>query len=203
MSSSLKTLIHTLGSAGKAPWMYECPDGSRVLALPHGGRVLGLFTAGSDENFYWTHPALESASSAAAFYASDDWQTPARPTWLAPEVDVFLPAFPDTAATSSPANRPAATRPSRPGRFRLVNRLRSPVAHGEAVELEMAKSWPRAGPSPGMSGADLSGVTCAIRSTPRSVLSGSGSGLEFVQMPLARPDRAHLHPVAPEDHPGI
>jgi hypothetical protein len=218
MSSSLKTLIHTLGSAGKAPWMYECPDGSRVLALPHGGRVLGLFTAGSDENFYWTHPALESAASAAAFYASEAWHNSGGDrTWLAPEVDVFLPAFPDTAGYFQPRQldpgRYEAVETG--GRFRLVNRLTVTLSRtGEAVELEMAKSLaPAPDPLRYERAVDLSGVTYAGYSqhTSLELLSGSGPvGLwNLVQMPLGGdlivPTYTPSHPkiifgnIAPED----
>ena len=70
----MDALIKTLQAAGKATHVVESPDGSRVLLLPYGGRVLGVFAPDSDENFYWTHTALESAESARAFYASDAWQ---------------------------------------------------------------------------------------------------------------------------------
>jgi hypothetical protein len=71
------------------------PDGTRVLVLPHGGRILGLFTPQNEENFYWTHPALNSVKTARAFYASDAWHNSGGDrTWIAPEVDVFLPEFP-------------------------------------------------------------------------------------------------------------
>ena len=56
--------------------------------------MLGLFAPGSEENFYWTNPALRSVE-ARAFYAGDDWHNSGGDrTWLAPEVDVFLPDFP-------------------------------------------------------------------------------------------------------------
>ena len=58
--------------------------------------MLGLFAAGVPENFYWTHPALQSAESAVAFYGSDVWHNSGGDrTWLAPEVDIFFPKFPD------------------------------------------------------------------------------------------------------------
>jgi len=91
-------------------------DGSRLLVLPHGGRVLGLFAPQSDENFYWTHPALNSAAEARAFYASDAWHNSGGDrTWLAPEVDVFLPNFPRLDRYEQP-------RALDPGRYRVIER---------------------------------------------------------------------------------
>ena len=46
-----KTLIKTLEQVGKPVTPYRSPDGSIVLILPYGGRMLGLFAPGSDENF--------------------------------------------------------------------------------------------------------------------------------------------------------
>ena len=72
------------------------PEGSTVVLLPHGGRVLGLYAAGSEKNFYWTHPALESAQTARIFYEGNDWHNSGGDrTWLAPEVDIFFPRYPD------------------------------------------------------------------------------------------------------------
>src|SRR5450432_3412799 len=92
----LQELIATLGSAGKPTELYETTDGTRLLILPYGGRILGAFAPGSDENFLWTNTALNNVESARAFYASDDWQNSGGDrTWLAPEVDFFFPKFPD------------------------------------------------------------------------------------------------------------
>jgi hypothetical protein len=92
------------------------PDGTRLLVLPHGGRVLGLFAPRSDENFYWTHPALKSAAEARAFYAREAWHNSGGDrTWLAPEVDVFLPDFPKLDRYEQP-------RALDPGRYRVIER---------------------------------------------------------------------------------
>jgi hypothetical protein len=91
----MKTLIHVLKKVGKQTKVYTTPDGTRLLVLPYGGRVLGLFPAKSDENFYWTHPALESVKTAREFYAGDQWHNSGGDrTWLAPEADLFFPNFP-------------------------------------------------------------------------------------------------------------
>jgi hypothetical protein len=66
------------------------------LVLPYGGRILGVFAPGSEENFLWTNSALDNPETARAYYASDDWQNSGGDrTWLAPEVDFFFPKFPD------------------------------------------------------------------------------------------------------------
>jgi hypothetical protein len=92
----LQELIETLKAVGKPTELYETDDGTRLLILPYGGRILGAFAPGSDENFLWTNTALNSIESARAYYASDDWQNSGGDrTWLAPEVDFFFPAYPN------------------------------------------------------------------------------------------------------------
>jgi hypothetical protein len=91
----LQTLLTTLKAVGKHYELFDTADGTRLLVLPYGGRLLGVFAPGSDENFLWTNTALENAESARAYYASDDWQNSGGDrTWLAPEVDFFLPDYP-------------------------------------------------------------------------------------------------------------
>jgi Family of unknown function (DUF6786) len=92
----LKQLIATLEAVGKPTELYETVDGTRVLILPYGGRILGMFSPGRDENFLWTNPNLKSSETARAYYASDDWQNSGGDrTWLAPELDFFFPKYPD------------------------------------------------------------------------------------------------------------
>jgi len=137
-------LVTILKSIGKPTESYVCPDGSAVLVLPYGGRVLGLFASDGGENFYWTHPALESVESARAFYESDEWHNSGGDrTWLAPEVDIFFPNFPSLDKYWQP-------RELDPGRYevarsgdgiRLVNRLTCDLSRlRQSVELEITKS---------------------------------------------------------------
>ncbi len=137
-------LIANLKGVGKPTESYECPDGSTVLILPHGGRVLGLFAPGSGENFYWTHPALDSIETARAFYAGDEWQNSGGDrTWLAPEVDVFFPNFPDTDKYWQPRELdPGHYEVVRSGSgIHLVNRLSCPLSRlGQSVDVEITKS---------------------------------------------------------------
>lgn len=114
------TLINTLEQVGKPVTPYHSPDGSVILILPYGGRVLGLFAPGSDENFLWTHPSLESKETASAFYESDQWHNSGGDrTWLAPEVDLFFPDFPSTDRYWQP-------RQLDPGEFEVINEKGQP-----------------------------------------------------------------------------
>lgn len=102
-----------LASAGKNTQEQLYPDGTRLLLLPYGGRVLGLFTPGSNSNFFWTHPALQTAESAERFYAVRGWHNSGGDrTWLAPEVDTCFPNFPETDVWKVPAEVD-------PGNYRL------------------------------------------------------------------------------------
>src|SRR5579862_3576212 len=92
----LQDLIATLKSVGKSTELYQTEDGTRVLILPYGGRILGVFAPGSDQNFLWKNSVLNSVEPARAYYASDDWQNSGGDrTWLAPELDFFFPKFPN------------------------------------------------------------------------------------------------------------
>jgi hypothetical protein len=89
-------LIETLAAVGKPTETWESTDGTRALVLPYGGRILGLFAPGDDENFFWTHTALGNATTAREFYDGKQWHNSGgERTWLAPEVDFFFPEFPD------------------------------------------------------------------------------------------------------------
>jgi hypothetical protein len=144
-----KTLIDTLNAVGKPPRVHQAPDGSTILVLPYGGRVLGLFAPRSEENFLWTHPALASADSAAEFYRSTAWHNSGGDrTWLAPEVDFFFPNYPKTDVYWQPRGLdPGDYRLVQDGESeRLVNRATFLLSRSKAeVEVEIAKSI---GPAP-------------------------------------------------------
>jgi hypothetical protein len=167
------------------------------LILPHGGRVLGLFPAGSDENFYWTHPALESAESASRFYAGSQWHNSGgERTWLAPEVDFFFPEFPRLDRYWQPRQLDPGQweLSSEQGRPRLVNRLSCTLARSKAeVDLEISKCIApapdplhRPGDSPAGRAADYAGY---VQTTSLKVLAIRGEdrgrvGLwNLIQMP--------------------
>ena len=96
-------LLGVLEKSGKPGEVVQLGNGSELLLLPHGGRILGLFAAGDAANFYWTNPHLEDAASARAYFESDEWQNPGGDrTWLAPEIDFFFPKYPDIAVYHQP-----------------------------------------------------------------------------------------------------
>lgn len=145
----MKALVNVLKKVGKPTRLFKSPDGTRVLLLPYGGRVLGLFSPQRDENFYWTHSALESVETARAFYASDQWHNSGGDrTWLAPEVDLFFPNFPKLDGyfqqrSLDPGKYQVVE--TGPG-FKLVNRLTVNLSRlGKKVTLKMTKSF---GPAP-------------------------------------------------------
>jgi len=162
----MKDLVSVLRKAGQPVRVCKTPDGTRVLVLPHGGRVLGLFAPQSGENFYWTHPALGSAETARAFFAGDAWHNSGGDrTWLAPEVDLFLPNFPRLDAYVQPrALDPGHYRVVETGGdFRLENRLTLRFSRLKTdVSLKISK---RFGPAPNPlrheRGLDLRGVAYA------------------------------------------
>ncbi len=91
----INMLVQTLAAIDKPTVTWSSPDGSKLLMLPYGGRILGLFAPDCARNFLWTHPALRTVESARAFYKSREWHNSGGDrTWLSPEIDFFLPEFP-------------------------------------------------------------------------------------------------------------
>jgi hypothetical protein len=192
----MKTLVDVLKRVGRPTRVFKSPDGTRVLVLPYGGRVLGLFSPQSEANFYWTNSALESVKTARAFYASDQWHNSGGDrTWLAPEVDLFFPNFPKL-------DRYCQQRSLDPGEYRvietdggfkLVNRLTARLSRGKKeAKLKITKSF---GPAPSPlryeRGLDLSGLQYAGYTQYTSLeLVGSSKAIKaklglwnLVQMP--------------------
>jgi hypothetical protein len=69
-------LIDHLARAEKPPDVFDTPETGRMLVLPEYGRVLGLYAGDSEENFFWTNPALATAVSATEFFRRDGWLNP-------------------------------------------------------------------------------------------------------------------------------
>lgn len=129
----MEKLISTLNAVGKVTEVYQSPDGSRVLILPYGGRILGLFAPQREENFLWTNASLASVESARAFYSSDDWHNSGGDrTWLAPEADVFFPNFPKLDKYFQP-------RQLDPGNYRLENTNEGPQLVND-LQLTLTRS---------------------------------------------------------------
>jgi hypothetical protein len=86
-----QTLSQVMKEAGKSSEIFVTTDGSRLMLLPYGARVLGLFSAESDANFFWTNPLLEGAAEARTLFSGAGWHnTGGDRTWIAPELDVFF-----------------------------------------------------------------------------------------------------------------
>jgi hypothetical protein len=142
---TLEPLLRVLAGAGQPAFVHESPDGTRVLLLPHGGRVLGLFAGEAAENFYWTNSALCSADGARRLLEGNDWQNSGGDrTWLAPELDIFFPQYPNL--DMSTYLQPRALDPGRyvverrGGSQALVNRLTVTLSRTRhRVDLEMTK----------------------------------------------------------------
>ncbi len=141
---SRSRLLDVLKAVDKPVQTVTNPDGTIVLMLPYGGRVLGLYAPDSEENFYWTHPALNSADTARAFYGSKEWHNSGGDrTWLAPEVDIFLPDYPKTDTYFQPRELDPGNYQVAPkgGRFQLVNTLTVKLSRpGRSVNLRISKS---------------------------------------------------------------
>jgi hypothetical protein len=87
----LETLAQTIEAAGKTSEIFVTPDGARLLLFPYGARVLGLFAAEGEENFFWNNPLLEERDSAQCLFARHGWHnTGGDRTWIAPELDTFF-----------------------------------------------------------------------------------------------------------------
>jgi hypothetical protein len=162
----MKALVKVLKKVGKPTRVFKSPDGTRVLILPYGGRVLGLFPARSEENFYWTHPALASVQAARAFYAGDQWHNSGGDrTWLAPEADLFFPKFPklDSYFQQRSLDPGHYRVVEADGRFKLVNQLKVRLSRlGKDASLRITKSFgPALNPLRYERGLALSGIEYA------------------------------------------
>ncbi len=88
----LEDFSRILQGAGKGSEVFLAPDGTRLLLLPYGARVLGLWAPGDEENFFWTNPSLDEIETACRWFAHSGWHnTGGDRTWVAPELDVFFP----------------------------------------------------------------------------------------------------------------
>ena len=181
MDAAANQLISTLSSAGQAPVQQVQPDGSRLLLLPYGARVLGLFAPASDENFFWVHPALASTASAESFFQSRGWHnTGGDRTWLAPEVDVFFPNYPDTTIWQVPQELdPGSYQAMEAGpAWKLASDITVKLSRrAEQVQTRITRHWSPA-PNPlryEPLGNELDGITYAgyTQETCLELLAGS------------------------------
>ena len=137
-------LREVLAQVGKSTESYETPDGTRILLLPFGARILGLYADGNDDNFFWTHPSLEEVDSARSLFIGEKWHNSGgERTWLAPEVDIFFPDFPDTSRHRPPVELDSSKYRVRRSHLsvRMERKIRLRLARSRRdVELVVAKS---------------------------------------------------------------
>jgi hypothetical protein len=159
-------LVDVLAKVGKPTKVFKTSDGTCVLVLPYGGRVLGLFAPGSQNNFYWTNTHLNSVDAARAFYASDEWHNSGGDrTWLSPEVDLFFPNFPklDTYFQQRALDPGNYKVEETSHGFQLVNALKVKLSRSqEELDLKITKSFGAAkNPLRYERGLDLAGLEFA------------------------------------------
>lgn len=83
----MKKLIQSLHAAGCETIVLQ----DRVLLLPFGGRILGLYPEGT-RNAFWVNPALKSPESAKAFLSASGWlNLGGDRTWISPEFETNIP----------------------------------------------------------------------------------------------------------------
>jgi len=93
--AQFQQLVEATEGAGLGPRVCALPDGSMILVLRHGGRILGLFPPGCERNFFWTNQAIHTRETARQWAMSRDWHNSGGDrTWLAPEADFFFPEYP-------------------------------------------------------------------------------------------------------------
>jgi hypothetical protein len=142
--ASRTQLISSLSAAGQEPLALRCGEGG-ALVLPHGARVIGLFARGCEENFLWTNPALGDGKSAETLYQSDDWHNSGGDrVWLAPEIDLFFPDYPNREVYLQPRSIDPghwSVTDSKDG-LTLANSARVQLfRHKREIEVEMTKRY--------------------------------------------------------------
>ncbi len=189
-TSQLLRLFETLDGAGLGPHLSVSPDGSRILTLQHGGRILGLFAPGCERNFFWTNRAMSALETARDFAESREWHNSGGDrTWLAPEVDFFFPEYPSLEKYRPPHEfDPGDYSLEMAGGFaRLVNRFRvRSQRQGRCFEVEIEKRI-SAAPNPGVQdGIEYAGytLTTSLRLLPPLPEAPWQVGLwDLLQMP--------------------
>ena len=132
---TVTSLIDHLTGAGNPPVALHAPDGSRLLVLPAGGRLLGLFPPEAGENFLWTNPALATAESARAYFARDGWPNPGGDrTWLAPEIELFIGDL------ARPGESYAVPRALDPGNWTLASATNAELCLTQATRLRLQRT---------------------------------------------------------------
>ena len=131
----MHSLLDNLTKAGKPPLPAAFSDGTHLLALPFGGRLLGLFPPEGGENFLWTNPALASSELISAWLKRDGWlNLGGDRTWAAPEIELFIG---DLARPLETYAVPAALDP---GNWTLASGARNEICLSNETQLQLRQS---------------------------------------------------------------
>jgi len=107
------------------------PDASRLLLDSRGGRVLELRAPGDDRNFFWTSGSDQTS-----------WNIGGDRTWISPEVDVFVPNFPDTSVFRVPVHLDPGAYQFSEDFLGVRSKCILALSRSRSVaEIEIAKSW--------------------------------------------------------------
>jgi hypothetical protein len=181
-------LVERLRQAGQEPESLALETGATLLVLPHGGRTLGLYAPGDARNFLWTNPLLGEEASAREFFRRPGWPNSGGDrTWLAPEIDLFFPDFPDLASyVQPPALDPGSYRAHRAGEeIRLAMELQvSPKSSVRPVRIRVAKAVRGSdNPLAEMESVRYAGFETHVELEALSPLSQSIGQWQLLQMP--------------------
>jgi hypothetical protein len=163
MNANVEHIADVLKCCGKDTLEQKFSDGTTILVMPYGGRVIGFCSDRNRKNLFWTHPALQTVADAKSFYAQPQWHnTGGDRTWLAPEVDIFFPNFPDLNIYTQPKQID-------PGNFKITqtktgvslsNKLSVKLSRSQKViDLVMTKQFGVASNPVPLDGVEYAGFT--------------------------------------------
>lgn len=189
-TNNVKYLAEVLENCGKKIVERRFPDGTMLLAMPYGGRIIGLCTANNEQNFFWTNPALTSHNQAQLFFCKDQWHNSGGDrTWLAPELEIFFPQYPDLGVYQQPEELD-------PGHFRLCQQPDSLsflttfsvqlFRSRQVLQLSLQKTLTAADNPLPMAGVEYAGFTSAttLKILDAAPLNAGPVGLwNLMQMP--------------------
>lgn len=163
MNADVKNIADVLNCCGRDTIEHQFPDGTVILVMPYGGRVIGFCSVKNQQNFLWTNPALQTVTDAKSFYEQPQWHNSGGDrTWLAPEIDIFFPKFPDLNIYTQPDQiDPGNFQITRTkGGVSLFNKLTVKLSRSQKVlKLAMTKNFGLASNPVPLEGVEYAGYT--------------------------------------------